>query len=80
MTVFLQSLGQFFWVFILNEMDQLNLYKVMGETVEAGWGQQVSGSVSMWMHIAEGSGFLFDTCLSLGYFFPGHIEGAVHHL
>lgn len=59
MTVFLQSLGQFFWVFILNEMDQLNLYKVMGETVEAGWGQQVSGSVSMWMHIAEGSGFSF---------------------
>ena len=30
-----------------------------GVTVEAGWGQQVSGSVSMWMHIAEGSGFSF---------------------
>ena len=33
MSVWLQSLGEFFWVFVMNEVDDLELYKVMGETV-----------------------------------------------
>ena len=33
MSVWLQSLGEFFWVFVMNEVGDLELYKVMGETV-----------------------------------------------
>lgn len=33
MSVWLQSLGEFFWVFVMNEVGELELYKVMGETV-----------------------------------------------
>lgn len=36
MSVWLQSLGQFFWVFVINEANSMECYKVMGETVEAG--------------------------------------------
>ena len=35
MSVWLQSLGQFFWVFVMSETSTLECYKVMGETVEA---------------------------------------------
>lgn len=34
MSVWLQTKGEFFWVFILNEERDLELYKVMGETEE----------------------------------------------
>ena len=35
MSVWLQSLGQFFWVFVMGATNNLECYKVMGETCEA---------------------------------------------
>ncbi|CAJ1406487.1 unnamed protein product [Effrenium voratum] len=37
MSVWLQSLGQFFWVFVINEANSMECYKVMGETVEGSF-------------------------------------------
>lgn len=32
MSVWLQALGEFFWVFLMNEANDLEVYKIMGET------------------------------------------------
>ena len=42
MSAWLQSLGQFFWVFVIGETNNLECYKVMGETVEAFSGELLS--------------------------------------
>ena len=45
--MWLQSLGQFFWVFIMSETSNLECYKVMGETLEACSGFCNRGSVAL---------------------------------
>lgn len=32
MSVWLQALGEFFWVFVMNEANDLEVYKIMGGT------------------------------------------------
>ena len=32
MSVWLQALGEFFWVFVMNEANDLEVYKIMGQT------------------------------------------------
>lgn len=47
MSVWLQTLGEFFWVFIMSDSDDLELYKVMGETAPmTGRDGQASGLLS----------------------------------